>query len=83
MPCDLLLMHGQVKVSSYLEIMDAPHREMLSYNNMGRELPESATSKRGSDLKPDEQKHLIIDSERYVPMGVRVISGTALGICIL
>jgi len=79
----MLLLKGEMKVSSYLEIMDGAHRDMLSFGSLGEELPDGATIKRGSDLKPDDKYCLIIDSPRYVPMGVRVLSGQARGICIL
>ena len=81
MACDILLLNGQLKVSSYLEIMDEPHQFMMSYSNTREELPIGATQKSGCSITPDEDG-LIIDSARFVPMGVRVLKGKATGICI-
>jgi hypothetical protein len=38
-PCDLLLISGQLMVSSYLEIMDSDHQEMFDFSKSRTELP--------------------------------------------
>ena len=38
-PCDLLLISGQLMVSSYLEIMDSEHQEMFDFSKSRTELP--------------------------------------------
>ena len=81
-PCDVILIEGSLKVSSYVEIMDAPHQEMFDFSQKQEELPSGAKNKQGQGFEPDPDAEMILDSKRFVPMGVRIFEGSAKGICV-
>jgi len=89
-PCDMILIEGKMKVISYLEIFDKAHQEMFDYNNSKLELPEGAYYKEAESLDdidyPKEDclffDNMIVNSKRFVPKGVRILSGECKAICI-
>ena len=86
----MLLVEGQFKVSSYLEIFDRQHQEMMDYSQTKQELPKGSTRKSASSIDDvhewteDSQNmdNLIFNSKRFIPKGVRILKGSGTAICI-
>ena len=83
-PCDMLLIEGEVKSIGYMELLDEKHRDILEFKSLGRELPSSVFQKKGSFCTDWREgfEGLIINAPNFLPMGSRIISGEAKGICI-
>ena len=89
-PCDMLLIEGSFQVSSYLEIFDREHQEMMDYSQTQQELPKSATRKSASSIHDVHEwvedsrnmENLIINSKRFIPKGVRILKGSGTALCI-
>jgi hypothetical protein len=89
-PCDMILIEGKIKVSSYLEIFDQEHQEMFDYNNSKLELPPGAYHKEASSLNDIDEPmedclffdNMIMNSKRFIPKGVRILSGECKALCI-
>ena len=67
-----------------MELLDERHRNILEFNSLGRELPSTVFNKSGTFETPfiEGFEGIIINAPNFIPMGSRITSGQAKGICI-